>query len=156
MIEKSMSKFPACSRELSFLQSIHTSSDGHTTSYLISTGDGGWGHFPRSKAAGVGQWPLVFWCPGQVCKQLYHLFICPQTGLPITLSKDGSRGSSETTVKFYQTIWHLTTSSNLQMSNKTHKCVCVCVCGVKYQNLNFKYISSYKEALPFSAEPYTF
>jgi len=45
-------------------------------------------------------------------------------------------GSTETTVKFYQTIWHLTTASHLQMSNKAHMCVrararvCVCVCVV--------------------------
>jgi len=35
--------------------------------------------------------------------------------------------STETTAKFYQTIWHLTTSSQLQMSNKAHMCVCVCM-----------------------------
>jgi hypothetical protein len=38
-------------------------------------------------------------------------------------------GSTETTVKFYQTTWHLTTSWHLQMSNKAH--TCVCVYGVK-------------------------
>jgi wyosine [tRNA(Phe)-imidazoG37] synthetase (radical SAM superfamily) len=62
-------------------------------------------------------------------------------------------GSTETTVKFYQTIWDLTTSSHLQMSNKAHMCVRVCVWC---QNLNFMYISSFVEALPFSEEYYIF